>query len=175
MPWRENEHVVNTEFTEITEYCVVNQENKSVKICEICGRKSTTRNDFRLFRVFRVLIKPSILVLLLMTLVLMILSCCPSAPRPGLWAGVLRVRSLVACLPAGGPCDSAFRGGYLQFYWIFFETQLAAFSASTGLRASPLLHFVLIFSPWHNSSKLGSAHLAFENVHTFAVRFGASR
>ena len=114
----------NTEYTEFTEYCVVNQENKSVKICAICGRKSTARNDFRsfrAFRAFRVLIKPSILVLLLMTLVLMILSCCLSlrvrslgrlpfvsrrelwaggAPRPELWPACRR-RAVWFCVSGG--------------------------------------------------------------------------
>ena len=63
----------------------------------------------------------------------------------------------------------------MKLNWILFETQLGCIFGLIGGSALPLLHFVLIFSPWHNSSKLGSAHLAFENVHTFAVRFGASR
>ena len=111
MPWRENEHGVNTEYTEITESLRVvfyfNHESHELHELryELWGFSHRSHRFSQIFiraireiRVQKILIRVR---LLLMTLVLMILSCCPSAPRPEVWA--VAFRSASGALGRGAP------------------------------------------------------------------------
>ena len=104
----------------------------------------------------------------------------PSAPRPK--PGAVACRSASGAwwpaLPAGGPCESLCGGGTCSLTGFFLKLNWAAFSASSGLRASPFASPSLSASglrvapSFHFVLRFGAPRCPF---FTFAVRIGAPR